>query len=444
MAAKPTVSTQIARARLRVFYHILGNATAAALINFTMWFALTFFVYLQTKSVAVTGMIAGLYAALTAISGIWFGSLVDHHKKKTVMLASSIASLTLYIICFVLYQYAPDGAFAEPTSILLWAFICTLMLGVIVGNIRSISLMTSVTMLIPEDRRDKANGLVGTATGASFMVTSVISGLLVALSGMFHALLFAIIGTLVIIIHVLWLRIPEHGIAHGAEQASIDFKGTLKVVLAIPGLWALIIFTTFNNFLGGIFMALMDAYGLALVSVQTWGFLWGFLSIGIIVGGSIVAKKGLGKNPLHTLLLCNIIAWIICSVFTLHASIVWLTVGMFVWMCLTPAMEAAEQTILQKVVPAERQGRVFGFAQSIEQAASPITAFLIGPLTQLVFIPFMTDGKGAELIGSWFGTGADRGIALVFTLTGIIGLIVTCVALGSRYYRQLSAQYQQS
>jgi DHA3 family multidrug efflux protein-like MFS transporter len=92
-------------------------------------------------------------------------------------------------------------------------------------------------------------------------------------------------------------------------------------------------------------------------------------------------------------------------------------------------------------VPYQRQGRVFGFAQSVEQAASPLTAFLIGPITQLIFIPFMTTGKGAEAIGGWFGTGPDRGIALVFILTGILGLIVATLALLSRPYRQLSEQY---
>jgi DHA3 family multidrug efflux protein-like MFS transporter len=59
----------------------------------------------------------------------------------------------------------------------------------------------------------------------------------------------------------------------------------------------------------------------------------------------------------------------------------------------------------------------------------------------LIFIPFMTDGVGADTIGSWFGTGPDRGIALVFVLTGIIGLIVTALALRSRFYRQLSERY---
>jgi DHA3 family multidrug efflux protein-like MFS transporter len=110
-------------------------------------------------------------------------------------------------------------------------------------------------------------------------------------------------------------------------------------------------------------------------------------------------------------------------------------------MVLIPYAEAAEQTVLQQVVPFERRGRVFGFAQSVEQAASPLTAFLIGPLTQLIFIPFMTAGAGADLMGGWFGTGPDRGIALVFVLTGIVGLGITAYALRSRPYRQLSDHY---
>ena len=89
----------------------------------------------------------------------------------------------------------------------------------------------------------------------------------------------------------------------------------------------------------------------------------------------------------------------------------------------------------------ERQGRVFGFAQSMEQAASPLTAFLIGPFTQFIVIPFMTDGAGAASIGSWFGTGPSRGIALVFTVAGVLGVLVTILALRSRYYRELSAAY---
>lgn len=170
--------------------------------------------------------------------------------------------------------------------------------------------------------------------------------------------------------------------------------------------------------------------------------MWGFLSLGFILGGLAIAKYGLGANPLRTLFAANIVMWIASIFIPIQPSIILLTIGMFVWICLAPIIEATEQTIIQKVVPLERQGRVFGFAQSIEQAASPITAFLIGPIAQFIFIPFMTTGRGVELIGSWFGTGTGRGIGLVFVVTGIIGLIVTLVAMQTKPYKLLAKRYQ--
>jgi DHA3 family multidrug efflux protein-like MFS transporter len=226
-----------------------------------------------------------------------------------------------------------------------------------------------------------------------------------------------------------------------SEPGRVDIAGTVRVIAAVPGLFALILFACFNNFLGGVFMALLDAYGLSLVSVEIWGLMFGGLSTAFILSGIVISRTGLGANPIRTLLLVNVITWSVCCVFTMQPSIWLLAAGCFVWMLLSPYAEAAEHTTLQKVVPLERQGRVFGFAQSVEQAASPVTAFLIGPLTQFIVIPFMTDGAGAEAIGGWFGTGPDRGMALVFTVAGLIGLLVTILAFNSSYYRQLSAAY---
>lgn len=425
------------------FHQILGNNLVANVTNFTVWFALTFWVYLETHSVFATGMIAGIYLVFTAAFGIWFGSLVDHNPKKLVMLGSSVVSALFYVLALAVLLLAPAESFTNPYNAFLWIFVFLVMLGVIAGNIRSIALPTLVTVLIPEDRRDKANGLVGMVGGIGFLTTSVISGFLVAFGGMLAVMLLALVFTGLAFVHLSFVQIDEGRAAPDpgapAEPKRVDLKGT--IIAGVPGLFALILFATLNNFLGGIFMALLDAYGLSLVSVEIWGLLFGVLSTAFIISGLIIAKTGLGKKPLRTLLLVNLITWSVCCVFTLQSSIWLLGAGMFVWMLLGPYAEAAEHTTLQKVVPPERQGRVFGFAQSVEQAASPLTAFLIGPLAEFVFIPFMTVGLGAELIGGWFGTGPARGIALVFTLAGLVGVVITIIAFRSRYYRQLSAAY---
>jgi len=188
-------------------------------------------------------------------------------------------------------------------------------------------------------------------------------------------------------------------------------------------------------------MALMDPYGLMLVSVETWGLMWAFVSFGFILGGAVVARRGLGANPVRTLLLTNVALWVICVLFPARSWILLVAAGMFAFMVLIPVVEASEQTIIQRVVPFEEQGRVFGFAQSVETAASPVTAFLLGPITQIWVIPLMTTGAGAEAIGGWFGTGADRAIALVFMVSGLLGLVATLLALRSRAYADLSARY---
>lgn len=444
-----------------VFYQVLANNLLANITNYTVWFAVTFWVFIETQSVFATGMVAGIYLIFTAGFGMWFGSLVDHYRRKPAMVGSSVASLALYAIGLVVLLVAPEGTFKDTASVWLWSFILIVMLGVIAGNIRSIALPTLVTVLIPADIRDRANGLVGMVTGIGFLTTSVISGLLVAYTGMLGSMVFAAVFTAVALVHLLLVPVKEPSaekeaqLAAAAEAAGapppprtankVDIAGTVRLIAGIPGLFALILFATFNNFLGGIFMALLDAYGLSLVSVQVWGLMFGVISVAFIVSGIVISRTGLGPKPLRTLLMVNLLAWTICSVFTLQSSIWLLAIGMAVWMFIGPYAEAAEQTTLQKVVPPERQGRVFGFAQSVEQAASPLTAFMIGPFTQFIVVPFMSDdGAGAQAIGGWFGTGMDRAIALVFTISGLLGVLVTILAFKSRAYRDLSAVYAQA
>lgn len=429
---------------MATFHHVLGNNLVANVTNFTVWFAITFWTFLETQSVFATGMIAGLFLVLTAASGFWFGSLVDHNRKKRVMLASTLVCIGIYAVAFGLLTWVGEPAMRDVGDWPIWVFIVLVMVGVIANNPRGIALPTLVTVLVPEDRRDKANGLVGMVSGIGFLTTSMISGFLVAWGGMHATLLLAMAVLALAFLHLRFTRVDEPEPGGGVEDAPrrVDLAGTLAVVGAVPGLFALIFFSTFNNFLGGVFMALMDAYGLSMMQVQQWGLLWGCVSLAFIASGLVIARTGLGKYPLRTLMIVNILAWTGAAVFTIQPWIWLLAVGCALWMFLGPYGEAAEHTTLQKVVPWERQGRVFGFAQSVEQAASPLTAFLIGPLTQFWVIPFMSDGgAGAAAIGGWFGTGPARGIALVFTVSGLLGVLLTVLAFNSRYYRDLSKTY---
>lgn len=429
-------------APMRVFRLLLSNTVLTVFTHTTVWFALTYTVYLETRSVLAASILSGAYMVAELATGFWLGGIVDRYRKKGVIVGSGAVALALYAAALVLTLSAPAGAFRDPASTFLWALVLLLLAGSMVGSIRSIALPTLITILVPEDRRDRANGLAGTATGIALLLTSAVSGLLVGYSGISLVLVLALGLLALSTMHLCLLRIPEGEPPRpGGRRVRTDIRGTIAVLAAVPGLLALIGFSSLNNLLSGVYTVLLDPYGLSLMSVQAWGIVWAVLSGAVIIAGLAIARWGLGRNPLATLFAANTGLWVMSCLMGIQPSVVLFVGTLVIYGGLVPVIEAAEQTILQKVVPHERQGRAFGFAHSVEAAAAPLTTLVVGPLTELLAIPFMTTGAGPRLIGGWFGTGPDRGIGLVFTVTGIVGLIFTLIAMRTRAYRRLSARY---
>ena len=278
---------------------------------------------------------------------------------------------------------------------------------------RNIALSTTVTLLVPVERHANANGLVGTVQGVAFMVTSVFSGLAIGLLGMGWTLAIAIVFTLVALVHLFFLRIPEDKpVPEEGQSKAIDFRGSIRAIRAAPGLFALIIFSTFNNLIGGLYIALMDPYGLTLFPVEVWGLVLGITSTGFIIGGLVIAKWGLGKNPIRTMLIVVIVMGVLGALFTIREWWPLYAVGIWMYMSLIPVVEASEQTVIQKIVPFETPGRVFGFAAAFESAAAPITAFLIAPIAAVLDHPLHGIGCRGSRRGDGFSATATREASL--------------------------------
>lgn len=434
---------------MKNFYQVLINTGLANVTTSFLWFALTFWAYRETESVLATAYIGGGYMLFVALSSLFFGTLVDRHKKKSIMLFASVFTVASYALAGAVYFFMIRGTNVEWNDVGFWLFAIIILAGSVVENMRNIALSTTVTLLVDKDGRDKANGLVGMVQGIGFMITSAISGIAIAFLGMGWTSVVAIGLTFLALIHLLFVHIPEDELQHdpaleGKRFLSIDVKGSAAAIMAVPGLIWLIGFTTFNNLVGGAFMALMDPYGLTLFPVEIWGIVLAVTGTGFIIGGGLVAKFGLGKKPLRTMLIINMCVALLGIGFVIR-EIWWLyAIGIWIFMCLMPMAEASEQTLLQRLVPLQRQGRVFGLAGSIEAAASPLTAFIVGPVAQFWLIPFMKTEQGQEQWGWLVGDGDARGIALVFIAASLIMLTVAIIAFKTPAYRHLSKAYAES
>lgn len=426
----------------RAFTNVLVNTLIANVTTSFLWFALTFWVYIETQSVLATGIIGGAYMLFVAFFSMVFGTIVDRNRKHTVMLLSSLVSAGAFAVAGGMYLWQPESALLDLGAPWFWLFSGVILFGGVIEQLRNIALSTTVTLLIPEERHANANGLVGTVQGIAFLVTSVFSGLSIGFLGMGWTLVIAIAAMGLTFAHLLFIRIPEDKPQPDPDAPSaLDFHGSVRAIRLAPGLFALIIFSTFNNLIGGVYMALMDPYGLTLFNAQLWGFALAFSSTGFLIGGALVAKFGLGKKPVRTLLFVVIAMGVLGSLFMIREWWPLFVVGMWMYMTLIPPAEAAEQTIIQRVVPFERQGRVFGVAAAMEAAAAPVTAFLIAPIAEFLIIPYMKGEAGQRQWGWLLGGGETRGIALICFFAGIVIVVAAVLAFFTRSYRKLSDLY---
>ncbi len=431
---------------MKRFLQILINISVANTATFFLWNALSFWLYIETRSVLILSILGGTYMTLVTLSGMFFGTIADKHRKKHVIAFSSVVACAFLVFAgctFLFFDVREIGNISSPA---FWIFSLSILSSAIVSNLRAIALSTTVSILVPKENYANANGLIGMVQGFAMIANTVFSGLVIGHLGLEWAMYITLVLSGLSLVHLFFVPIPESSLHRDPElrNKQIDFKGAIKAIRSVPGLMPLIFFTTFNNFIGGIIMVLLDPYGLTMFSVEVWGIVLGITGTGFIFGGMIISRRGLGKNPLRTLLCGYVVGSLICVFFTLREWQWLLVAGIFLYMLSVPFIEAAEQTIIQSVVPKIKQGRVFGFAQTVESAATPVSSFLIGPLTQFSIIPFMDSNAGKQAFGWLLGEGNARGIGLSFTLSGLSMLLLTLFAFRSKAYKRLSALFRKS
>jgi DHA3 family multidrug efflux protein-like MFS transporter len=426
----------------RIFLNVLVNTAVANITTSFLWFALTFWIYAETRNVIATGVIGASYMLFVSVFSMLFGTLVDRFRKKDVMVWATLTALTVILLDIVFFFIVGEGRIADLGTPWFWVFAVVLLAGAVVEQLRNIALSTTVTLLVPEERRANANGLVGTVQGMAMLVTSVFSGLSVGFLGMGWTLLIGVAVMALTLLHLVTVRIPEHEVLQSDDATGwVDIRGGWLAVIAVPGLLALVLFTTLNNLFGGVQMALMDPYGIDLFGVQGWGIWFAVASTGLFVGGGVIAKWGLGGNPIRTMLLFAGGIGVVGALMTLREWGWLFVVGIWLMMAFIPAVEAAEQTVIQKVVPYGKQGRVFGFAMTFEAATAPVTALLVAPLAEWWVIPHLDTEQGARQWEWLLGTGDSRGIALILVAAGVFCVVLAVAAMCTPQYRRLSRSY---
>ncbi|GIU90310.1 MAG: hypothetical protein KatS3mg010_1409 [Acidimicrobiia bacterium] len=125
----------------RIFRQLLANTLVAGVTGTFLWFALTFWVYLETRSVVATGVIGGAFSISSAVLGPFFGTYVDRHRKHRALVATNVVSVVCFSLATAIFVAVGTDTLLRLSSPWFWLLVGTTLLGSVSVGMRGIVLV---------------------------------------------------------------------------------------------------------------------------------------------------------------------------------------------------------------------------------------------------------------------------------------------------------------
>ena len=407
---------------LLIWFGQMLSATATSITTF----ALYIWIIKQTSGGSAVGVMEFFFFSATLLVAPIAGIMVDRYNRRATMLVYDVASLAITVLILFLY-------FFERLEI--WhLYLATIIQGVGYA-FQWPAYRAAISTMIPKDRYVRANGMMYLLDDVpdvfSPILAGVVLGPLVGLTGilLINAFAFTVsIGTLLITDIPQTPQTMEGERSHGAFWKELAF-GFVYIVKR-PSLLGIQIIFLAGNFFSGIALSAAVFYPMILLrtgnSTEALGLVSTFGSLAAVVGGIVLTMLGGIRRPIHGVLL----GWIISSMIGLvllglgRGLMIWLIAAVVEALC-DPLTKVSDDTILQRKVSPDLQGRVFGAQSVITQIMIPFTPLIGGYLGDKIFEPVMrTPNAVSNYFAPLVGTGPGAGMGLLIFLCGIGATLV--------------------
>ena len=313
------------------------------------------------------------------------------------------------------------------------------------SNLQRPAFEASVSQLVPEAHRQRANAIMQISKPASLLISSALTGLLYIAIGVIGIFGIDLISFMVAVVTTLLVRIPAPPRTEGSTQARPsmlkEWGAGISFLWSRRPLFVLIVLGAVFSFLISSVFALMTPYVLARTgSEPTLGIITAIMSVGGIVGAIAIGAWGGFKRRIDTIMIAMILVLIATMLFGTKQSPIVMGAALFAAMMGVAGANATLMTLLQSKVPGDMQGRVFAIFMQLSLLLTPLGYLLIGPLADQVFTPLAsspawTEGASATL----FGIDAAGGMGVLFAITGGLGLIATLITYALPSVRNMEA-----
>lgn len=397
-------------------------------------YALIIWAYLQTESVVSVSLLTFFTFAPKALVSIFAGKFIDsHRKKRIIMITDSLSAVCSLAICILIFT----------GHMQLWyVYMINIVLG-FMEALQSPAVSVAFGMIVPKDKYEKMSGMNSITENLNTVLYPMLAAAVMGFMGISGVLLFDIATFLfAITIMIFFIQIPEKKWEKAKEEGM--FQGFWEGVAYLKtqrGIFYIILCMAILNFLSRLsYENILSPMILARSNSQVvLGIVTSTIGIGGIVGGILVSILKMPSNKVKMLFysagisfLCgdllmglgqNVYAWGIAAV---AASLP------------IPFTFAAQSIIIYTNVRTDMQGRVFAVRNAMKFTAIPIAILLGGVICEFVLEPFVkSSNKFATILLKLVGDTKGSGMALMFLLTGITGLICCMLFVNNKHIKEI-------
>jgi MFS family permease len=372
----------------------LGQSISYLGDQFTL-IALLWFVLQVTGSGAAVGLVILCFDLPGVVTGAIHGRLLDRYQPRLVMGVDNLARAALIAAIPTLYALG---------SLQLWhVFALALLVGAL-SPATTAGVRAFVPHLVDDSDLDRANALTATSLQFSYLVGPLVAGFVVARLGGPWALYIDAASFLLMGVLALTLPTISRGPSvppHAAANRWLGFGAlfSLRHVSALT-LLSLVFFFSY----GPLEAALPVYSGQTLhANADGYGLLWTGFGVGAFAGVLTLTRLSRRWRPSIALPLIAVL-WgaLLCPLLLIRQlplAMVFLGIAGASWAPYTPM----ETTLLQRLVPAEIRGQLFGARHSLVVAAAPLGAALGGVLLQYLSAPLVIAISGVACILAGLG-----------------------------------------
>lgn len=421
------------RTGIRTFYILALTQVFSMLGSAMSSFAIAVWVFTETGNTTPLYLVS----FFTFLPRMFFesvaGVFADRMSRKMLIIVGDAGQAIPTLLLMLSFM---TGSFA------LWQLYAAALMQAIFSMLQGPSITASVTMLVPDNHRDRANSLLA--------IMNPLAGVLAPTLGAFFYSFLGVVGVLVIdlftfvvavsVISRIHIPQPPKGENVHIVTGTIwsEVQGAWQFLKQHRGLLYLVLYFSFTNFISNGAFRMFTPFILSISGNNEilLGFVQMGFSLGLVVGGLIPLVWRGFESRIKTVLLGLGLAGLGIVIFPVLRLPLALIIMSFMMALPYKFTNALSYSVQQAKIPAEIQGRVFALSSQIGVFAMPLIYLITGPITDKILEPAVGK-RGWEIVAPIVGDAPGSGMALYIMVCGAIYFLATVFAYNNFALRHL-------